>query len=77
MANIMAILTSDDDEEIMRNLRWLVQSTDGFGLMHESVHAHHQGVWTRQWFSWANGLFGQAVLDLERRKPWILKMGFQ
>ncbi|KAL1597265.1 hypothetical protein SLS60_008849 [Paraconiothyrium brasiliense] len=77
MANIMAILTSDDDEEIVKNLRWLVQSTDGYGLMHESVHAHTEGVWSRQWFSWANGLFGQVILDLERRKPWILKMGFQ
>ncbi|KAJ4346492.1 uncharacterized protein N0V89_010421 [Didymosphaeria variabile] len=77
MANIMAILTSDDDDEIVKNLRWLVQSTDGYGLMHESVHAHTEGVWSRQWFSWANGLFGQVILDLERRKPWILKMGFQ
>lgn len=77
MANIMTILTSDDDDEIVRNMRWLIQSTDGYGLMHESVHAHTEGMWTRQWFSWANGLFGQVVLDLERRKPWILKMGFQ
>ncbi|KAJ4303270.1 hypothetical protein N0V90_002163 [Kalmusia sp. IMI 367209] len=29
MANIMAILTSDDDTEIVRNLKWLIQSTDG------------------------------------------------
>ena len=77
MANVMAILTSDDDEEIKRNLKMLLSSTDGFGLMHESVSAQVQGVWSRQWFSWANGLFGQAILDLEKRKPWILKESFQ
>ncbi|KAL5406442.1 hypothetical protein PMIN06_007542 [Paraphaeosphaeria minitans] len=77
MANIMAVLTSDDDDEIVTNLRWLLQSTDGYGLVHESVHAHTPGVWSRQWFSWANGLFGQAILHLEHRKPWILRMGFQ
>jgi meiotically up-regulated gene 157 (Mug157) protein len=49
MANIMAILTSDDDQEIVQNLRDLIKSTDGFGLMHESVDSHFKGVWSRQW----------------------------
>ncbi|KAF2648811.1 glycoside hydrolase family 125 protein [Lophiostoma macrostomum CBS 122681] len=77
MALVMAVLTSEDEEEIVRCLRDLVGSTDGLGLVHESVHAGNAGVWTRGWFSWANGLFGQMILDLEQRKPWILKMGFQ
>lgn len=77
MANIMTILTSDDDEEITRNMRMLVSSTDGYGLVHESVSSQVQGVWSRQWFSWANGLFGQAVIDLEKRKPWLLKQSYQ
>ncbi|KAF2195534.1 glycoside hydrolase family 125 protein [Zopfia rhizophila CBS 207.26] len=77
MASIMTILTSEDDEEIVKSLTDLVGSTDGFGVMHESVHSHRVGIWSRQWFSWANGMFGQAILNLEKRKPHILKMGFQ
>ncbi|KAF2711413.1 glycoside hydrolase family 125 protein [Pleomassaria siparia CBS 279.74] len=81
MANIMAILTSGDgegsDEVVLDNLRDLIKSTDGYGLMHESVDSHTVGLWSRQWFSWANGMFGQAILDIEQRKPHILKMGFQ
>jgi meiotically up-regulated gene 157 (Mug157) protein len=49
MANIMTILTSEDDEEIVRNLKWLVKSTDGLGVMHESVHTQYERTWTRQW----------------------------
>lgn len=77
MANIMVILTSEDDAEIRDNLRMLLRSTDGLGVMHESVDARQEGVWSRQWFSWANGLFGQAVLEVERTRPWLLKESFQ
>ncbi|KAL2271107.1 hypothetical protein VTJ83DRAFT_478 [Remersonia thermophila] len=49
----------------------VLNSTSGTGVVHETVDAWNEHRWTRSWFGWANGLFGELVLkiaeDEERR----------
>ena len=77
MSIIAALLSSDDDDEIATGLRTLVSSTNGLGLIHESINTFNAADYTRPWFSWANGLFGQLLVDLRERKPAILQKSFQ
>ena len=77
LASIVRVLTSNDTEEIKGQLSMLLDSTAGLGLVHESVHTFNENAWSRQWFGWANGMFGQMILWLEESRPELLRGSFQ
>ncbi|PHH49840.1 Meiotically up-regulated protein 157 [Ceratocystis fimbriata CBS 114723] len=77
MSSTVQIMTSNNNTEIEKALLELLSSTNGIGLMHESIKSDSAQAYTRPWFSWANGLFGQTVLDLSKRKPELISKSYQ
>jgi hypothetical protein len=72
MSLVMHIFNSDDDATISRCLAQLKGSDAGTGFMHESFNKDDPAKFTRPWFAWANGLFGEMIVDLARRRPRLL-----
>ncbi|ERT03186.1 hypothetical protein HMPREF1624_01491 [Sporothrix schenckii ATCC 58251] len=77
MASIVTALTtyihdvdggdrSSRDTIVALQLNMLLNSTFGTGVMHESIDTWAPHVWTRPWFGWANGLFGELVLAIAK-----------
>ena len=52
LASIVRVMTSEDasGEETRQELRALLGSTAGLGLMHESINSHNENDWTRSWY---------------------------
>lgn len=57
-------LTTDDPAEKDRIRRLLLETDAGTGLMHESFLVTDPTTFTREWFSWANAMFCELVLDI-------------
>jgi meiotically up-regulated gene 157 (Mug157) protein len=55
-------------DEVAEQLRMVLDSTDGAGVVHESVNSWDEKAWTRSWFGWANGLFGELILRIEEQE---------
>ena len=66
LALVMQALTATDATEIADALRQLEAAAAETGLMHESFRADNPSDFTRAWFAWANGMFGELVLKLAR-----------
>ncbi|KAK0618246.1 hypothetical protein B0T17DRAFT_618862 [Bombardia bombarda] len=53
--------SKERDEAVAEQLFMVLNSTAGTGVVHETVNAWREGDWTRSWFGWANGLFGELI----------------
>jgi meiotically up-regulated gene 157 (Mug157) protein len=60
----MKALTSTDDTEIKECVEMLMNTDAGTGFMHESFDVDNPQNFTRSWFAWVNGLFGEMVLKI-------------
>jgi len=63
IALAMEGLTSNDKLEKERILNLLVATDAGTSLMHEGFHVNDPTQFTREWFSWANMMFCELVMD--------------
>jgi len=76
MSLIMRALTSTMDSEIIQSLQTLKRTHANTGFMHESFHKDNPEKFTRKWFAWANTLFGELILKLDKEKPYLLKQQY-
>lgn len=56
-------LTSNDKEYKKAILDTMKNTDGGTGFMHEGFHVDNPNEYTREWFSWANAMFSELVLD--------------
>lgn len=73
MSIISRAMTSTSQSEVLQCLRWLKSTHSGTGFMHESFYKDDPAKFTRKWFAWANTLFGELIIDVNRRYPAILQ----
>jgi uncharacterized protein len=69
----MQAFTSNDDQEISECLKMLISTHAGTGFMHETFHKDDPTNFTREWFAWANTLFGELIISLHQQKPLVLR----
>lgn len=63
IALAMEGMTTSDKAEKARILNQLVQTDAGTHLMHEGFDVNDPTQYTREWFSWANMMFCELVMD--------------
>ncbi|WP_210357027.1 glycoside hydrolase family 125 protein [Sphingomonas beigongshangi] len=77
MSLIVRALSTSDAATIRACLRTIRDSDAGTGFIHETFDRDDPAKFTRDWFAWANGLFGELIVTLARTQPAILQETFR
>ncbi|MCJ2183366.1 glycoside hydrolase family 125 protein [Novosphingobium sp. 1949] len=72
MSLIVRALTSTDAQEIRALVTALRDTDAGTGFMHEALDCNDPAKFTRPWFAWANGLFGELIIRIVDTYPDLL-----
>jgi meiotically up-regulated gene 157 (Mug157) protein len=73
LALVMQVLTSHDQSEIDRVMKYIAASDTGDHRLHESFNSDWPESYTREDFAWPNALFAQMMLGRQGRLPAILE----
>lgn len=76
MSIIVRALTSTDPALLRNSLSMLRGSQGGTGFIHEGVDINDPTKFTRDWFAWANGLFGELIVHVAATRPELLRETF-
>lgn len=72
MSQIVYALTASSPAEVGHMLHLLAAGSAGTGFIHESYNANNAHTFTRDWFAWANTLFGELIGKTLNRYPHLL-----
>jgi meiotically up-regulated gene 157 (Mug157) protein len=72
MSLIVRALAGADDATVRACLRMLRDTDADTGFIHEAFDKDDPAKFTRSWFAWANGLFGELIVQLANTRPALL-----
>ncbi len=68
LAIIIEALTTSDSQIQWEKIEMLLNSDNGTGYIHESIHMDDPSIYTRSWFAWANSLFSELVIQYNQNR---------
>ncbi len=76
MGIILRAMTSTDDKEIIKCLKMLKATHANTGFMHEGFNKDNPQDYSRDWFAWANTLFGELILKIYKEHRELLTLTY-